>query len=334
MKKLLKEKNKIIIGLIFGLVLIALWLKFIDVSQMVNYFKKVNPLWIIASMVLYLSAYFIRSIRWQIILSPVEKISVKQAFNLFMAGMLVNYIIPIRAGEIAKSFFLKGLKKTPVSKSLPTVFIDKMMDLFPIIILLLLLPFVPIRLSSFLIWGLMILLVIFLVFVGIIIISLYYSVSVSNWLKIWFFWLPKRFKSRVNDFIHLFVEGLGVVKENKNNAGSIILLTILAILFDAGYIIGMFQAFDYQIAFLVALFGYTLINLSYILPTPPAQIGTNEAIYIIIFTFAFGIDKNLVSATLGFAHLLTGSLIFLVGSIALQYLNSNLIQALSLNHRT
>lgn len=327
-------KNKItrlLISLVIGIILVLLWLKFININQMIDYLKNINIFWVGISAIFYLLAYLSRSIRWKIILAPVEKISIKEAFNLFMAGMLVNYIIPIRAGELAKGFFLKGLKQTPISKSLPTIFIDKMMDLFPVVIILLLLPFVPIKLSPFLIWGLVIISLIFIIFIVIIILAVYRTHSVSKFLKLWFFWLPQKYKEKVNRFIKLFVEGLSVIKENKNQAILILVMTILAITLDALYIMAMFKAFSYTIPFFIALVGYTLINLSYILPTPPAQIGTNEAIYIIVFTFAFGINKNLVSAAMGFAHLITGSLIFLFGLISLHWLNLNLSKALSMD---
>lgn len=325
-------KNKtirLVSSLIIGLILVYIWLKFINLEETIGYLKKIDLFWVSLSIILYILAYFIRSIRWRIILAPIEQISVKQAFAIFMGGMLINYIIPIRAGEVAKSFFLKGMKRTPVSLSLPTVFIDKMMDLFPIVILLLLLPLVPVKMNSFLVWVLTILVIIFVIFVLVTILAVIKQKSVAKFLQAWFFWLPKKWKDKVYSFLEIFVEGLTVVKKNKQKGWEILGLTILAIIFDAVYIVTMFLAFDYQIAFLVALFGYTLINLSYILPTPPAQIGSNEAIYIIIFTFALGIDKNLVSASLGFAHLLTGSIIFIIGLISLNYIGVSLGRTLS-----
>lgn len=301
---------------------------FIDLDEMLEYFRNINPWLVGLALGLYLLSYLIRSIRWRIVLRPVKKISIREAFTLFMSGMLVNYLIPIRAGEVAKGLFLKGLKDVPVSKSLPTIFIDKMMDLFPVLLLLLLLPFVPIQLSPAITWMLTILLVIFLLFVAVILLALFKQNSAAAFLKMWFFWLPKSLKQRVYNFLEMFIQGLDVIKHNKKNAWEIIGLSILAVIIDALYIVAMFAAFDFSIPFLIALFGYTLINLSYILPTPPAQIGSNETIYIIIFTFAFVIDKNLVSATLGFAHLLTGTVIIVVGIISTQYLGINLRKAL------
>jgi len=40
-----------------------------------------------------------------------------------------GHVIPIRAGEVAKSVFLKRLKGLPIATSLPTVFVDKLLEL-------------------------------------------------------------------------------------------------------------------------------------------------------------------------------------------------------------
>jgi len=322
-----KQIIKFLISLGVGLLLVYLWLRFIDVPEMFRILKKISLFWVLLSAFLYLFAYYLRGLRWKVILEPVEAVNAREVFHLFMAGMLVNYIIPIRAGEIAKAFFLKNLKGTHVSRSLPTIFIDKMMDLFPVVLLIILLPIIPIKLNSVIVFLLSSLLVIFLLFLAIIWLALRKTRSITLILQKFFFWLPKKSREKVFQFIALFVQGLTVIQKNKKEIHLIFALTILALIFDTLYIITMFKAFGFTLPFLTGLFGYGLVNLSYILPTPPAQIGSNEAVYIIVFTFAFGIEKNLVSAALGFAHLLTGTLIFLVGIYSLNRLNIGLQKA-------
>ncbi|EKD56569.1 MAG: hypothetical protein ACD_58C00146G0006 [uncultured bacterium] len=332
MKNFLKEQKKVLISLIIGIILILIWLKFVDIEQMWQYLKNVNLFWVLISSIFYLLAYFIRSLRWKVILNPVVKTSVKEIFTLFMSGMLINYIVPIRVGELAKGYFLKKNRDIPMAQSLPTIFFDKMMDLMPVLLLFILIPFIGGDINQIMLKILNIVLVIFIIFVVIIIFCLVKKEYASAILKFFFIWLPKKIKTQVNSFIEKFVDGMKVIKNHKIIFLAVV-LTIVAILFDTLYMVTMFKAFNYNIALLIALFGYTLINLSYILPTPPAQIGSNEAIFIVIFTFAFGIDKNLVSATLGFAHLITATLIFLVGIISLNTLSLSFKQVFSLNYK-
>jgi uncharacterized membrane protein YbhN (UPF0104 family) len=69
----------------------------------------------------------------------------------------------------------------------------------------------------------------------------------------------------------------------------------------------------------MVLFGYTLINMSYALPQPPAQLGSNEWMMIIIFSLGFNLTKSSASAIMAFAHILTALLMGIVGAFAFAY---------------
>ena len=67
------KKNiiKLLIGLIVGILLIALWINVIDIDEMLTYMQKLKIQYVILSAFLYIAAYFVRALRWQIILSPI-----------------------------------------------------------------------------------------------------------------------------------------------------------------------------------------------------------------------------------------------------------------------
>ena len=47
---------------------------------------------------------------------------------------------------------------------------------------------------------------------------------------------------------------------------------------------------------LVVVYGYTLFNLSFILPSPPGQVGSNELIGLLIFSGVFRVSRTGVGA--------------------------------------
>lgn len=327
----MKQWLKYSLVLIVGVLLFLLWLRFIDIHQVLEILKTVKVSWVVLSIACYIFAYFLRSLRWRILLSPIVELPIGRTFNLFMAGMLINYIVPIRAGELAKSMFLKRSHGIAVSKSLPTVFLDKLFDMSPVILILTLLPIIPIAKNptiNGLVWSVSVIFGILLVMLFLIV---KYKETAKRTLALLFCWLPTKYRSKINNFVEMFVESLSSVQTSKKNILLIVLLTVSAVLMDTLYVVLIFKAFGYNMSWLIALFGYALINLSYILPTPPAQVGSNEAIYIVIFTLAFGIGKNLVSATLGFAHLLTAIIIFALGAIGLSVLGLNMGKALKVS---
>lgn len=253
------------------------------------------------------------------------KLSISKIYFFWMAGHFINYLIPIRAGELAKSIFLKKTDSLAISRTLPSVFIDKMFDSIAIFIVLILWPFLNITVSRILILLIALLLLVVIISIVILIYSSLARERVVRIIHKIFFFLPKRFEERFLYLLNIFIEGIGLFRHHLNLLPKVILLTILAVLLDSIYFSFVFLAFNQNINFFMILFGYTLINLSYILPQPPAQIGSNEIMMVIIFSVGLGLDKEMVSAVMAGAHIMTGLLISGIGLLALNYTGTRLL---------
>jgi len=304
---------KITLALVAGLILLALALYGVDVGQVGRLIGGVEVIWLVAAGCVYVVAYFFRSLRWRLILKPVCAISVSEGFSMLMAGYFLNYLIPIRAGEVAKSFFLKRLRGVPIATSLPTVFLDKLLELLSIILVVLMVPILSVKLSGPLATLIYVVLAIFGFALVLLVIAVRDRERATRLLCRMFAWLPSRVYDRLASWFALFVEGMGVARENVRSTWPLLGLTALAVTLDAFYFWCMFRAFSLTVAFPLVLFGYTLLSLSYILPTPPAQIGYNEFVITLIFAGGLGLGREDVSAVMILAHVLTGLIITAVG---------------------
>lgn len=320
-KNIINWMSSIILGLIF----LVAWMRIVDWQEFQNYFKEFDLTMVLFFSGFYLLAYFFRSLRWRIILKPIYKMGMLESFMIFMSGMLINYIIPIRAGEIAKSVILKTKKDVNISASLPSIFIDKLTDLFPILVIMLLIPLISVKLNPTLYTIISLLFLVFLVFLLFLFFAVNHkdkALTILNFiLKI----IPVKYRKKFEGFFENFIDGMAIMKGRFSENVLVYVLTLFAILSEAVYIYTVFRAFGAEISYLKILFGYTLMNLTYILPTPPAQIGSNQFMWVLIFSFALGVNENLTSAAVIFSHLLTSFWIFLTGSIALitQKINLN-----------
>jgi len=306
-------------SLLVGFLLIALWLKFVNLDEILNHLKGLNITYVIIAAFFYLLSYFIRSMRWRKLLSPVYQMSYRQSFFAWMAGNLLNYLVPVRAGELAKSFLLKQSANIPISKSLPSVFIDKLFDSAAILLVLILIPFISVRISPQMLFLLIVLVLIVVVEAG----FLLYAALAHHKLADSLSWIsrliPGKYKGKFENLFRLFIEGTGLFKNHFNLLPLVILLTFSAVLVDSIYFSFIFKAFGQSEPFLKILFGYTLIYLSYVIPQPPAQLGSNEWIMVIIFSVGMAMNKELVSAVMAFAHLLTGFIVITLGLFSLSY---------------
>ena len=325
----MKNRINLIVGILLGAIFLVIWINMVDWNILTDYFRNYNLSMIPLFSLFYILAYILRSWRWKIILKPVFNMSIIYAFKVFMSGMLVNYLIPIRAGELAKSIILKNKNQVPVSKSLPTIFIDKLTDLFPILLIIILIPLLTVHINRMLLIIIILLLVIFVLLLLFVFFTVKHQQKAFNMLIRLERIAPSSWRPKLHQFFTDFVAGMAIMKGRVSEYLLIYLITLAAVFSEALYVYFVFRAFGAETTYFRILFGYTLMNLTYILPTPPAQIGSNQFMWVLIFSVALSIDKNLTSAAVIFSHLITSIWIFLCGIISLLALKLRFNQLVS-----
>lgn len=314
-----KSHLNIILGCILGAIFVTIWLHFIDKKLVIHYIKEVNLWYVLLGSIIYLLSYFVRSLRWRALLSPLHRFKIRQTYFYWMSGSFINYLIPIRAGELAKSYFIKRNHQIPITKTFPSVFIDKLFDTIAIFVVLILMPILHVKISNAL-WILISLIIIaFLTGVVILFVAAIAKDKTVKILHKCFFFVPYKYEKKLYEYLEIFVEGIGLFKNHMNLIPEVVFLTVVAVVLDSLYFMFIFFAFGQSVYFLQILFGYTLINLSYALPHPPAQIGSNELVMVLVFSFGLNFNANMVSAIMAFAHVLTALLQGSIGLIAFSY---------------
>jgi uncharacterized protein (TIRG00374 family) len=246
-------------------------------------------------------------------------LTIKESWLISAAGNWVNYLIPIRAGELVKAVLIKKIRKRSAVSIMPSIFIDKFFDTLGVFFVLLLIPFVSIHMSRGIKILIVMLILMFIVIFTILLLAAKSKGRITNLLQVFFFWLPKKFRQKIFDLIEIFINGLNIFEHHYSIILYSVLLTAVGVLLDGLYFYFIFKAFNCSIGFLIVLFGYTLINLSYIIPQPPAQLGSNEWMMIIIFSLGFGLTQNIASAIMVFAHVYTACIISILGIVGFSY---------------
>ena len=107
----------------------------IPLDELLVYLSSINYFWIIPAVVVSLTTFLIRALRWQSILEPVRKISFKHAFHPLMTGFMLNCILPGRIGEAARPVILMKNENIPFSTGLATVAVERIFDIVLLVIL-------------------------------------------------------------------------------------------------------------------------------------------------------------------------------------------------------
>ena len=124
----------------------------------------------------------------------------------------------------------------------------------------------------------------------------------------------------------MFVEGTALFKNQQRILVEVVFLTFIGIVLDGLYFYLMFKAFGFSsLNIALIFFGYTLLNLSYILPQPPGQIGSNELLMTLIFVSGMGMNYADAGSLMAVAHLLTGIIVTGLGVLSLSMIGVKML---------
>ncbi len=140
--------------------------------------------------------------------------------------------------------------------------------------------------------------------------------------------LPKSIAGKIEGFATGFVDSLLMGASQPRIFVPAVLLTIVAVLFDGLFAFLAFWTIGFPISFGTAIFGYTVYNMFYILPTPPGQVGSNEAIGLLVFTGLLHLPADKVTAMFVFSHPFAALLMTITGMGCLSALGLKLSSAM------
>lgn len=315
---------RVTIGLIAGAVLVAAFLRLVSVRTITHRLVHLNPGIALLCAAAFLAAYVVRAMRWRCLLTP-DRVSIRRAVAIYQIAIFLNWLLPIRGGEVAMSLLLRHTDGIPVNKSLAAVSMDKAMDLMPAACLLALAPFAGLHLSRTLWLVLAGALGALGVSAGVLAVAAWRrDLAVALVVRPLRAVLPGGLRDRIAPFITGFIDTLLALIRRPRVLLVAAGYTVLALMLDALFCLLAFWAVGVNVPLLVVLYGYTLFNLSFILPSPPGQVGSNELIGLLIFSGIFRVDRAGVGAMFLFSHPWTGLLMTCSGMACLSAMSLTL----------
>lgn len=97
-------------------------------EQFYSGLQNANYLWFVVALFIGLAAHIIRAIRWQSLLTPLgHKVGLGTRLYAVMIGYLANYAF-LRLGEVIRPGVLKTSDDVPMSESIGTVVVERVVD--------------------------------------------------------------------------------------------------------------------------------------------------------------------------------------------------------------
>lgn len=131
----MKGRLRSIIGIALSAVLLWWTLRDVSLAVVWSELQRSNlPLFLVA-VFLGTLIFPIRALRWRTILRPIADVPFAPLWRSTAIGMMVNNVVPARAGEIARAFALTRETQIPFPSSLASLAVDRVFDALTVLLL-------------------------------------------------------------------------------------------------------------------------------------------------------------------------------------------------------
>lgn len=313
---------KLLINTLIGVVLIFVWLKLVNLEIIVDQIKKINPTLLIFFFVFIILSTVLRATRLKILLKTVD-LSLSELIKLNFISQFLSFIIPIRAGEIAKSVYLHSQYQISFTKVITWILLDRFLDFWSVLLMLVVLgPFVLVNLPSQFMPSVITGFIAATIIAVMITVSPIRTKKVFNYLKILLVF--KRLQKLYLSVVENIFSGFIIFKNNFSDLPKLIVLSIAALISDALTWLVVLSAFSIQLPLLKLVFGSLISMLTFLVPAAPGYVGSAEGSGLLVFSGILGLEPNLASSAVLVSHILVVVALPLFGIVSLYLLKFDL----------
>ena len=305
----MKKSWRIWLGVVITLIFLVIAFRGQDFNAIRLALRDFNYIYLIPALALLFTGVWFRAVRWRILLKPVVEISSRDVFPIVIIGFMANNILPLRAGELARTFALSSKTGAKKSATLATIAVERLFDGITMLGFILISASV-ISLTSNLRH---LAIIAFIVFTCGILFLVLLTLK-GNWrdriLQIVLGPLPETMADQIEQMAESFVVGLGVLR-NRRDLALVAAYSVIAWSFEASTYWMIAKGFGDPLSTVMtpaaALLTAGVANLATLIPSSPGYVGPFETGVKWVVEGALGMSGSLA---LSYAILVHATLFF------------------------
>jgi uncharacterized protein (TIRG00374 family) len=132
----MKSSIRTIVVLALAVGLLAVFLYNVDLKRVGSEIAHAHPGWLAQSFATTLINLAIRAYRWQYLLDPLGKVRFGSAFRATAVGFAASAVLPARAGEVIRPYFLARHEHMSATGAFATIILERLLDIVTVLTLL------------------------------------------------------------------------------------------------------------------------------------------------------------------------------------------------------
>ncbi len=301
------SKLKFLGTMVFGIFLLIWIISFADFSEVNAIIKNTSLMYVFIGFLAVTGAFLMRTWRWKILLrASGQFLPGSILFKTLLFGFFLNYLIPARAGDIARSAVLKTIEKIPAGISLTTIIIERAMDMFTLALLFGLAAVLVLKSNNIIFIAIASFMIAFLM-IAILLLIYKYNDFISGKLG-------KKFPG-ISGFLKSMKEGIYSIYTNPNAMVVTIIFSISVWIFEISGVYMAGLAIGYKIPFSIAAVAGISSFLSQTIPITPGGLGIYEGTMASVLVL-FGIPLSVGISMAIVDHFVRTAVVLVFGMIS------------------
>jgi uncharacterized membrane protein YbhN (UPF0104 family) len=132
----MRSRIRAVIVVAVAAALVVVFLRNVDLRGVVTAILQARVRWLVVSLVAAVLSIVIRALRWQYLLEPLGHASFANAFRATAVGFAASSILPARAGEVIRPYFLARHENMTATGAFATIILERVLDVLTVLVLL------------------------------------------------------------------------------------------------------------------------------------------------------------------------------------------------------
>lgn len=294
----MKHSGKAAFGV--GVTVVLLWwvLKDVDFGDVLANVAKGNFGLLLAAVFVATSGFFIRALRWKVLLAPVHaETRLRSRFAGVSIGFMANNVLPARIGEFARAYAFSRLEPVTATAAFGTLVVERFMDGVILLLFLVIPLFTPgfptvdalshgsglamFRGAVGLVLGVLVVLVVMAAFP---------TVFMTIAKRVTLF-LPNAWRARVVDALRGLLDSIAIMRDPKLLAAGFAWSLFFWTWHGLSFWLGML-AFEIDTGFVSAIFTEAVVGFGVAIPSSPGFFGTFHFAANFALSTVYGVEET------------------------------------------
>jgi hypothetical protein len=275
-----------LIGIAVSALLLFLAARNVRLGEILPLLRQANFFYLALAGLCAVVAVWLRAWRWRFLIPNSERMRTANLFSATMIGFMGNNLLPLRIGDLARAYIAAKKEKVSASAMLATVVIERLLDVFAILIMLSVI-FFHLPLPRWIANGFLIMLALgALAWIALLSMNRL-STVIDGWISRL---IPERLQGRVRDFVEAFFAGLAAMRSKKN----LTIATLLSIPIWTTYALGTYatlKACAIDVPFAASWVVLAFVGIGVSLPSAPGFVGTFQ-FFTVAALALFSVDQQ------------------------------------------